>query len=71
MPISNDLKSVHVALAAVAHSVAADKEPVIRLVCANILSLAEQVEALENMPMGMPHVGHASFIARSVSEPLQ
>ena len=54
MPVSEDLKSVHVALAAVARSVAADKEPVIRLACANILSLAEQVEALENMPMGMP-----------------
>ena len=71
MPISEDLKSVHVALAAVARSVASDKEPVIRLACANILSLAEQVEALENMPMGLPRDLLGSTVVQPTSPALQ
>jgi hypothetical protein len=55
MPISEDLKSVHIALADLARSVSADTAPVIRSACANLLALAEQVEALETMPLSLEH----------------
>ena len=55
MPISEDLKSVHIALADIARSVSSDTAPFIRLACANLLSLAEQVEALETMPLTVEH----------------
>ncbi len=71
MPISEDLKSIHVALAAVARSVAADNEPVIRLACANILSLAEQVQALENLPMVLPGEMLGPALGRPASRTIQ
>ena len=53
MPISEDLKSVHVVLTNVTRSVSSDTAPVIRMACANLLALAEQVETLESMPLNL------------------
>ena len=64
MPISEDLKSVHLVLTSMARSIAAAEEPVIRLACANILSLAEQVETLENMPVLL--AGESGFTVSSL-----
>lgn len=55
MAISEDLMSVHVALADIARAACSDTAPVIRLACANLLALAEQVETLETMPLDMEH----------------
>jgi len=71
MPISEDLKSVHRVLTSMARSFAATDESVIRLACANILSLAEQVETLENMPVLLTSESAFSAPDFSVSTVLQ
>jgi hypothetical protein len=53
MAISDDLKSLHLALTDMPDRAATDPTPFLRMVCANLLALAEQVEALENMPLNM------------------
>jgi hypothetical protein len=62
MPISQDLKSVQNALADAAHSVSSDTAPLLRLACANLLALAEQVEALESMPFSLEHANAMVFL---------
>jgi hypothetical protein len=68
MAISDDLKSLHVALADAPNRSATDMAPFMRMVCANLLALADQVEALERMPL---HADCIGVPARIRPAPLQ
>ena len=50
MAISEDLRSSQVALRAMP-GLSLDSVPLMRLVCNNLQSIAEQVESLENIPL--------------------
>ncbi len=50
MAISEDLKSIQIALRAMP-GLSVDSLPLIRLMCNNLQSIAEQVESLENIPL--------------------
>lgn len=48
MAISEDLRSVQATLM---QGLNLDNAPLLRLVCSNLQSIAEQVESLENLPL--------------------
>ena len=51
MAISEDLRSVQATLM---QGLNLDNAPLLRLVCSNLQSIAEQIESLENLPLGTP-----------------
>jgi hypothetical protein len=57
MAISDDLKRLHLVLADVPTRASDDTARFMRMVRANLLALAEQVEALEHMPLHVERAG--------------
>ena len=53
MAISEDLRSVQATLM---QGLNLDNAPLLRLVCSNLQSIAEQVESLENLPLSTRYI---------------
>ena len=57
MSISEDLLHVNAALGTVAQGLSGEEHALLRMIVANIHALAEQVEALEGVPLEMCQYG--------------
>ena len=62
MAISEDLRSVQATLM---QGLNLDNAPLLRLVCSNLQSIAEQIESLENLPLSTRDIAGKARSRRS------